>query len=126
MQSIISPVAVVLLPNAVERDLITLTLIRLGCKTIPCKDIVTADESIDVQKVDILIVDVILPGANGLDLIADWKKRDNMQNCRTIVISAMRFPEFVTRAKQAGVDDFLVKPIDVDAIIHRVSKWTKK
>jgi DNA-binding response OmpR family regulator len=121
-----SPYAIVLLPNAVERDLITLTLIRLGCKAVPCKDIVSADEAIDVQPVDIMLVDVILPGANGLDLIADWKKRVNMENCRTIVLSAMRFPEFVARAKDAGADDFLVKPIDVDAIIQRVSKWIKQ
>ena len=39
-----------------------------------------------------------------------------MQQCRIIVISAMRFPEIVNQAKLAGAVDFLVKPVDVDTI----------
>jgi response regulator of citrate/malate metabolism len=49
-----------------------------------------------------------------------------MEHCRTIVISAMRFSEIVTQAKLAGAVDFLVKPVDVDTILQRVSKWIKK
>jgi response regulator of citrate/malate metabolism len=121
----LSPYAVVLMPDPVERDLVTLTLLRLGCSAVACKDIIAADEAIDSRKVDLLIIDVILPGGNGLDLIAEWKIRKNLSNCRIIVISAMRFPEFVNQAKLAGAVDFLVKPMDVEMIIQRVSKWIK-
>jgi response regulator of citrate/malate metabolism len=122
----LSPYAVVLMPDPVERDLVTLTLLRLGCSAVACKDIIAADEAIEVRKVDLLIIDVILPGGNGLDLIVDWKVRKNLSNCRIIVISAMRFSEFVNQAKLAGAVDFLVKPVDVDMIIQRVSKWIEK
>jgi response regulator of citrate/malate metabolism len=121
----LSPYAVILMPDPVERDLVALTLLRLGCSAIACKDIIAADEAIEVRKVDLLIIDVILPGGNGLDLIAEWRSRKNLSNCRIIVISAMRFPEFVNQAKFVGAVDFLVKPVDVDMIIQRVSKWVK-
>jgi response regulator of citrate/malate metabolism len=121
-----SPYAVILMPDPVERDLVALTLLRLGCFAIACKDIIAAEEAIEVRKVDLLIIDVILPGGNGLDLIAEWKLKRNLSNCRIIVISAMRFPEFVNQAKLAGAVDFLVKPVDVEMILQRVSKWVKK
>jgi response regulator of citrate/malate metabolism len=121
----LSPYAVVLMPDPVERDLVTLTLLRLGCSAVAGKDIIAADEAIDSRKVALLIIDVSLPGGNGLDLIAEWKIRKNLSNCRIIVISAMRFPEFVNQAKLAGAVDFLVKPVDVEMIIQRVSKWIK-
>jgi response regulator of citrate/malate metabolism len=121
-----SPYAVILMPDPVERDLVALTLLRLGCSAIACKDIIAAEEAIDARSVDLLIIDVILPGGNGLDLIAEWKIKKNLSNCRIIVISAMRFPEFVNQAKLAGAVDFLVKPVDVEMILQRVSKWVKK
>jgi response regulator of citrate/malate metabolism len=125
MTGSLSPYAVVLMPDPVERDLVALTLLRLGCSAVACKDIIAAEEAMDVRKVDLLIIDVILPGGNGLDLIAEWKIKKNLSNCRIIVISAMRFPEFVNQAKLAGAVDFLVKPVDVEMIIQRVSKWIK-
>jgi two-component system OmpR family response regulator len=126
MNGSVSPYAVILMPDHVERDLVALTLLRLGCSAIACKDIIAAEEAINAREVDLLIIDVILPGGNGLDLIAAWKIRKNLSNCRIIVISAMRFPEFVNQAKLAGAVDFLVKPVDVEMIIQRVSKWIKK
>jgi response regulator of citrate/malate metabolism len=122
----LSPYAVILMPDPVERDLVALTLLRLGCSAVACKDIIAADEAIEVRKVDLLIIDVILPGGNGLDLIGEWKMRKNITNCPIIIISAMRFPEFVNQAKLAGAVDFLVKPVDVEMITQRVSKWIKK
>jgi DNA-binding response OmpR family regulator len=122
----LSPYAVILMPDPVERDLVALTLLRLGCSALACKDIIAADEAIEVRKVDLLIIDVILPGGNGLDLIGEWKMRKNITNCPIIIISAMRFPEFVNQAKLAGAVDFLVKPVDVEMITPRVSKWINK
>ena len=118
--------AVVLMPVPVERDLITLTLLRLGFQAVACKDIIAAEEAIERQPVNILIIDVILPGANGLDLVMDWKKKENMVNCKVIVYSAMRFPEYVSQAKLAGAVDFLIKPVELDVIIDRAKKWTTK
>lgn len=121
-----TPYAVVLMPDPVERDLVALTLLRLNCGAVACKDIIAAEEAIQTRPVDILIIDIVLPGASGLDLIREWKDWKNMEHCRTIVISAMRFSEIVTQAKLAGAVDFLVKPVDVDTILQRVSKWIKK
>jgi DNA-binding response OmpR family regulator len=126
MTETLSPYAVILMPDPVERDLVALTLLRLGCSALACKDIIAADEAIEVRKVDLLIIDVILPGGNGLDLIGEWKMRKNITNCPIIIISAMRFPEFVNQAKLAGAVDFLVKPVDVEMITPRVSKWINK
>ena len=73
-----------------------------------------------------MIIDVVLPGASGLDLIREWKEWKNMERCRIIMISSMRFPEIVNQAKMAGAVDFLVKPVDVDTVLQRVSNWIKK
>lgn len=126
MASLISNYAVVLMPVPVERDLITLALLRLGFHAIPCKDIIAAEEAIERQPVDLLIVDVILPGANGLDLVMEWKNKGKIEHCKVIVYSAMRFPEYVSRAKLAGVVDFLIKPVELDVILNRAMKWLKK
>ena len=119
------PYAVVLMPDPVERDLVALTLLRLQYGAAACEDIIAAEEAILARPVDLLIIDVVLPGASGLNLIREWKEWKNMEQCRIIVISAMRFPEIVNQAKLAGAVDFLVKPVDVDTILQRVSKWIK-
>jgi DNA-binding NtrC family response regulator len=121
-----NPYAVVLMPDPVERDLVALTLLRMQCGAAACKDIIAAEEAIQARPVDLLFIDIVLPGASGLDLIREWKDWKNMEHCRIIVISAMRFSEIVTQAKLAGAVDFLVKPVDVDTILQRVAKWIKK
>jgi DNA-binding NtrC family response regulator len=121
-----NPYAVVLMPDPVERDLVALTLLRMQCGAVACKDIIAAEEAIQARPVDLLFIDIVLPGASGLDLIREWKDWKNMEHCRIIVISAMRFSEIVTQAKLAGAVDFLVKPVDVDTILNRVTKWIKK
>lgn len=121
-----APYAVVLMPDPVERDLVALTLLRLHCGAVACKDIFAAEEAIQNHPVDLLIMDIILPGASGIDLIREWKSWKNMENCRIIVISAMRFAEIVTQAKLAGASDFLVKPVDVDMILKRVGPLVKQ
>lgn len=120
------PYAVVLMPDPVERDLVALTLLRSNYRAAACEDTIAAEEAILARPVDLLIIDVVLPGASGLDLIREWKDWKNMEQCRIIMISSMRFPEIVTQAKIAGAVDFLVKPVDVDTILQRVSNWIKK
>ena len=62
----LSPYAVVLMPDPVERDLVALTLLRFVARAAACEDIIAAEEAILARRVDLLIIDVVLPGG------VDW------------------------------------------------------
>lgn len=69
-----------------------------------------AYEHICEAQVDLLITDVQMPGLNGLELIERISMRRD--DIHIIVISAFDHFEYIRRALQLGVRDYLLKPLD--------------
>jgi YesN/AraC family two-component response regulator len=59
---------------------------------------------------DVMLCDIRMPGIDGLSLSALVKKR--LPSARVIIISGYGEFEYAKRAIQAGVSDYLLKPID--------------
>jgi two-component system cell cycle response regulator len=77
----------------------------------------TADAAVDLlrgRRFDLLITDIILPGADGLELLAEAKRLD--PDIEAIVITALDRVDPAVRAMKSGASDYLVKPVTPEAL----------
>ena len=71
---------------------------------------------------DLIILDVMLPDING-QVVCELIRRDAaMSDIKIICISGMVEEEKIAELKQAGADDFLHKPLDIDELLKRICR----
>ncbi|MFE7747501.1 response regulator [Streptomyces sp. NPDC057428] len=78
-------------------------------------------ESALVSRPDVALLDIELPGRSGLDAAADL--RDEVPECRVLILTTFGRPGYLRRAMEAGAAGFLVKdgPVgDLAKAIRRV------
>ena len=74
--------------------------------------------------IDVVVSDLHLDEGDGLTVIAAAKRRD--PTTTGIILTGYGTFEAVTRAVRAGVDDFLVKPTDVDELKRSIVRCMEK
>ena len=67
---------------------------------------------------DVMVVDRGLPGVDGLDLIARLRRRGTVTPI--LVLSAMGTPRERVAGLDAGAEDYLTKPFDIDELLARI------
>lgn len=70
----------------------------------------------------LIILDVLLSGKDGRNICRKLKSDKKTKNVPIIMISA--HPNVEDSVKEAGANDFLAKPFDVDALLEKVSLYT--
>ena len=76
-----------------------------------------------VEKVqpDLLILDINMPKLDGFYVLENIKKKNMCPKAKIIMCSTKFFEYDMSRAKELGADDFLVKPFNYKTLIERVS-----
>lgn len=72
------------------------------------------------QQVDLVIIDIYLPDGNGLDFISSI--RDSQNLVPIIVITGTADIPLAVQAMQRGADNFLTKPVDLQALSVSLQK----
>ena len=75
-----------------------------------------AGKAITEYKPDAILLDINLPGVDGYKLCRQIKADPNLSRPIVLVISGVSDPDVQERAKAAGADAFLAKPIDLDRL----------
>ncbi len=119
-------VALVVESDATQRALISMGLSRMGCTVCSARDSAEARSLLEEKRPALLVLDTYLPKINGIDLLRQFKSAQLLGKCVVIMISAYGFEEVVQQAIQAGAQDFLVKPIDVDLLIQRAKMFLER
>jgi class 3 adenylate cyclase len=60
----------------------------------------------------LILLDLVLPDANGIDLLADLRARETTAQASIIVISAIDATASVAACLERGADDYLTKPVN--------------
>lgn len=79
-------------------------------------------KSID-EKPDIILLDLVLPGANGLDILKTVKENPVTKAIPVVILSNLSQQEDIDRAKELGAEKFLVKAMSTpDDIVTLVAE----
>ena len=81
-------------------------------------------EIMDHETIDIIITDVMLPGTDGFEFVREL--RDSDCNLPVLVITAKDSFQDKQTGFNSGVDDYMVKPIDVNEMVLRVAALLRR
>lgn len=90
----------------------------------------TAENGVDgfhramAEHYDAAVIDVMLPRMNGLDLIQDLRREDNLMP--VLILSARSSVDDRIRGLQAGGDDYLVKPFSFAELLARLQALVRR
>ena len=105
-------------------QLIKTTLIKNGYNAYTAKD---GDEGIDVfdnNYIDLIVSDIMMPNADGYELADAVRKRN--ANIPILFVSAKDKYEDKQKGFQIGIDDYMVKPIDLTELLLRISALLRR
>lgn len=78
---------------------------------------------IETSLLDLVILDINLPWVDGFELCQLVKSHHNFANVPLILMSSRDSQEDIARGFQAGANDYVVKPFEVDRIVEMVNKY---
>jgi two-component system response regulator PilR (NtrC family) len=93
------------------RELLDMTLTRMGLQVTTAEDLGSARRELQDQTFDFCLTDMRLPDGNGLDLVEEISEK--YPNLPTAVITAHGKVEDAVYALKAGAFDFVSKPVDL-------------
>lgn len=73
---------------------------------------------------DLLILDINLPGIDGLTLLRGLRGRDDQRP--VLILTAQAETEHRVKGLDAGADDYLVKPFEMDELVARVRAISRR
>lgn len=68
----------------------------------------------NAHRPDLVLLDPNLPKMHGFDFLAEIKKNKDLTAIPVIVLTTSEFGKDIDRAKELGVNGYLVKPIDLE------------
>lgn len=102
------------LADGLTRDLIRLRFERLGWQVVTAGSGPDALHLLETRTLALILLDLWLPQINGLDVL-----RQARRSTPAIILSDVASPELVLGAAAVGALGFVLKPIDLDALVAR-------
>jgi two-component system response regulator PilR (NtrC family) len=108
-----SPAVLVVDDEADLRELLSLTLVRLGLDVDTAESVAAARSRLAQQRYDLCLTDMRLPDGTGLELVREVALASGPP---IAVITAYGSAENAVAALKAGAFDYLTKPVDLDQL----------
>ena len=107
--------------DAVARAVLRKALHRLGHEVVEAPDGAAAWERLETEPVRVVVSDWMMPNSDGLDLCRRIRGRTGKEYIYFILLTSRDATEDNQRAAaDAGVDDFLTKPLDLAELWMRL------
>ena len=98
-----------------DTRLLFCTLLAMrGCAVIEAADGEQAVQLAEAAAPDLILMDSTLPRLDGLAATRRIRESSNGRNTPIVFICGQAEPKYYTHAKDAGCDEFLVKPVDFE------------
>jgi hypothetical protein len=82
--------------------------------------------AVEQRVYDLILMDVQMPGIDGLEATQCIRRMANGQQVPILALTADAFTEDRERCLEAGMNDFLTKPIDPEALYAALHMWLSK
>ncbi|MGE5042106.1 MAG: response regulator transcription factor [Candidatus Levyibacteriota bacterium] len=71
---------------------------------------------------DLILLDILMSGVDGRTVCKKLKSKEETKKIPVIIISANRRIKEI--AHEAGADDFIIKPFDMDELLQKIEAYT--
>ncbi|NTV90832.1 MAG: response regulator, partial [Clostridiales bacterium] len=114
--------------DVINQFVITKFLDRLGCAVTTAENGVKAVGEFKKQDFDMILLDVQMPVMDGLEACSKIRKHEKSSGRRTpvIAISAFAMENDKVKCLEAGMDDFIAKPLSLGQLNDMIQKWIIK
>jgi CheY-like chemotaxis protein len=108
-----------------NRQLMSALLSALGLKVLTARDGPTGLSMLAEGGIDLVLLDVMMPGMDGMEVCRRVRQELRLTELFVVFVTALSDRDSRMRAKQAGANDFLVKPVDSFELHFRAHQWLK-
>lgn len=97
---------------------------HLGMRTVMAGDAESALAALQAESFDLVVIDVELPGRSGLQILPEVHQL--AMGVPIIILTAHKRVDYALDALRGDVDDFLVKPVDVELLVERATTLARR
>ncbi|MNF69970.1 Signal transduction histidine-protein kinase BarA [compost metagenome] len=80
----------------------------------------------EVDDIDLVLMDVMMPEMDGFEATIEIRKDPRWRKLPIIAVTAKAMKDDQERCLQAGANDYLAKPIDLDRLFSLIRVWLPK
>jgi CheY-like chemotaxis protein len=111
--------------DPISRKLIGKILTNNGYQAITAESVIEAVNALDNNHdMGLIISDVMMPGASGIDFLKLLKEKAGFADIPVLMCTALGDKESVLECARMGARDYVVKPVEADALLKKIIKLT--
>jgi CheY-like chemotaxis protein len=111
------------LSKVLEQAGITLEIARNGREAL---DALEKNMASPATAIDLVLMDIMMPEMDGLTAMREIRKRAAWKRLPIIAITAKAMRDDQERALEAGANDYIAKPIDIEKLMSLARVWISK
>ena len=108
------------------RRLVSFNLSMEGHEIIMAENGKIGIETAKKESPDLILLDVMMPVMNGIETVTNLKKEPITKNIPVFMLSAKGQMEDLDTAFDAGADNYITKPFDIDKLNAKIEFKLKK
>ena len=114
-----------------DRDIADILRYSLETRRFETRMAATGDEGLaaSLDKINppaLILMDLLLPGMNGIEICRQVRREQSTENIPIIMITAKASEIDFARAREVGVNDYIIKPFSVRNLIERIDVLLKQ
>ncbi len=78
------------------------------------------------ERPDVVLLDIIMPVMDGHEMLEALRKESGGRYSSVIMLTAKHQIEDIERAKDSGIDDYIVKPFDMSKLLEKIELIMEK
>ncbi len=120
------PLVLVLDDDPDLRAMLVLVLQRAGYEVAEAANVTEALDIAWNTIPDLVLVDIMMPGADGLNFVSVFRATASpeVRDVPIVALSSLDLAEWREKAREAGCNEFIAKPIMPDELIEVVRRYT--
>ncbi|MCP5108762.1 MAG: response regulator, partial [bacterium] len=111
--------------DRINQKLIKIYFKRMGRKCDIADNGLVALEMMKKQKYHILFLDIQMPVMDGMETIKRIRQDDRIKDLHVIALTAHALKGDQEKYIKAGCDDYISKPVKVEALVERINAFLK-
>jgi two-component system chemotaxis response regulator CheY len=108
------------------RKLLSLYLKGKGYEVVSAENGLDAIEKLGTESINLIVTDMNMPYMDGIELTKILRSDSNLKDIPIIMVTTEADDDEKKKAFDAGVDDYLIKPTNADAISNSIKRIVEK